>query len=117
MKGFSRTIGTIALTTLVWGITLTVEAQTVILRGRQIRGSVMHPADLISREVTLNRSYRVTDVTTSGDGFWLERDGIPGEVIAPPSSARNTVIPPGTYRVFPTLRNGQSEAGVTVTLD
>ncbi|MEI6429946.1 MAG: hypothetical protein WCO45_16415 [Pseudanabaena sp. ELA607] len=117
MQRFIRTVSTIALTTLVWGMALNVEAQTVVLRGRQIRGSVMHPADLIGREVTLERSYRVRDVRTSGDGFWFERNGVPGEVIAPPSTAKNTVIPPGTYRVFPTLRNGQAEAGVTIDLE
>jgi len=117
MKILNQTFCTLALTTVLCSISLTAEAQTVILSGRQIRGSIMHPAELISKEITLNRSYQVTNVETSGDGFWFERNGQAGEVIDSRVGAKGTILPAGTYRVFPTLRNGQNEASVKVTLD
>ena len=116
MKALSQAFGTFALTTLLCTISLPAQAQTVVLTGRQIRGSVMSPAKLISEEVTLNRAYRVTSVETTGDGFWFERDGQPWKAIDARVRVKGTILPPGTYRVFPNLRNGQNEARVRVTL-
>lgn len=91
-------------------------AATVTASGKQTRGYGGSNAKLEAAPVTLPSTATITNVSFSGNGFWIN-DGYGNWIVSfyTVNEAKGYQLPAGTYAVYPNLKDGQSSAGVTVT--
>jgi hypothetical protein len=92
--------------------------QTIAIAGKQVRGVPGRDAQLISTGVMLPRNGTIVQAVCGGDGFWIEDDM--GVVMEYPDWRKAIGMPldaGGPYRVYPFLKNDQSETSVHITVN
>ena len=84
--------------------------------GEQVRGSAGMNAQLTGDPFTVPNGFvgTISFVNCDGDGFWIQ--GSARLVFNSASQANGAKLKAGTYYVYPTRKQGQNRASVTVTV-
>ncbi len=96
--------------------TMAVSAQTVSITGTQKAGAAGINADLKCNPVKIDQTMYIYNVEGDCAGFWISTQSGVFVTFESMEKAKNYVLKPGVYYVFPNLRQGQSNAKVTVHL-
>ena len=102
---------------LVVLICTTASAATVNAWGKQSRGNAAASAKLEGQPVVLPSVGTITEVSCSGQSFWIN-DKWGNWIVSfyNPNEAKGYQLPAGTYSVYPSLKKNQSQAGVKITI-
>ncbi len=89
------------------------------ISGSQSKGSAGQNATLRCSPVTINATKKITGISGSNAGFWIVKGSttIARYYKQNDSSAMGKVLSPGTYYVYPNLKNGQGQATVVVSIN
>ncbi|NWK55356.1 hypothetical protein HW115_07020 [Verrucomicrobiaceae bacterium N1E253] len=95
-------------------------AHAASLSGKQTKGtSAQSQAKLECSPLKISGNKRISAISGNNAGFWIMKDG---QVVARfykknDPSAVGTVLPAGTYYVYPNLPKGASTATVTLSIN
>jgi hypothetical protein len=88
----------------------------IILQGEQIKIQVDTNSQLMSKEVKLSKSAKITKAEGNCKGFWVQKENITVHKFLKLEKSIGTVLKPGTYTVYPMLRKNQTKAKIRLTL-
>lgn len=94
------------------------DAAEYSLKGKQIRGTPGKNAKLESSPVSIPKSVTIVrcQIHPADAGFWFQEQQ--GSIVRFDScdKARNAKIPKGVWTVYPNLKTGVNEAGISIVL-
>jgi hypothetical protein len=96
--------------------TFTLSAQKVVISGTQTAGTAGSNARLSSDAVTITEIMSVGSIDCDCAGFWIATEDKIIKKFPDAGAAVGYVLKPGTYMVYPNLRQGQTTAKVEVRL-
>lgn len=93
-------------------------SQTVELSGSQTRGTAGKNASLSCVPVTINKTMKISEVSGDNAGFWIIKGSVAIAYYYKPNdpAAVGLELKPGTYYVYPNLKQNQNTAKVKLTL-
>ncbi|MCX7827989.1 MAG: hypothetical protein N2315_02150 [Thermanaerothrix sp.] len=99
---------------LVLALAASAMAGSATGSGTQIRGNPGRNAELKSTPFTVPDGVTATisDGYCNGDGFWIERNGNLVASFSSVNEAKGFRLSPGTYMVYPNLKEGQIKQDV-----
>jgi len=95
-------------------------SQTQSLTGKQTKGVANKNAELKCVPVTFTQAVKITAVSGTNEGFWIEMEGYTKPIYnfytANDPKAINVILKPGKYWVYPNIKTGSNEATVVLTI-
>lgn len=121
MKNSQKFLKSLFILGLVLGFSIGMtNAQTYTISGSQTRGSgAGNNAKLNCQPVQITKNVKIVSVSGDNAGFWISK----GSVVIKrywntnDKSAIGVSLSPGTYYVYPNLKNNQNHATVTIKLE
>ena len=95
------------------------QAQTFTISGKQVKGSPGKNAQLTCQAVKITKKVKITSISGNNAGFWISNGSytIKKYWKSNDATAKGLVLNPGTYYVYPNLKNGQASATVVLKLN
>lgn len=94
-------------------------AQSYVISGSQTRGVPGRNAELKCQPVKITKTVTLKSVSGDNAGFWISNGSSNVATFWKTNdpSAVGTVLKPGTYYVYPNLKQNQNTATVTIKLE
>lgn len=94
-------------------------SQEIVLEGKQYKG-IGENAILWSKPVKITRTKVIYDFSGNNNGFWITKNGLDYKPFwslkFAQENAKGQKLTPGTYRVYPNLKQGCDSACVKLIL-
>lgn len=92
------------------------QAQDVLLKGEQKVNDKNSIPELICTPIKITKPMKIEEVTGNCNGFWLQKGSTTVSKYKNMTDPVGTIISPGTYYVYPFLKEGEKKADVTLKL-
>ena len=97
-------------------LALSLSAQTVKISGTQTKGSAGKNAELKCNPVSITKTMSITKIEGDCQGLWIVKDNLIIHKFWNNKAPLGTKLAPGTYYIYPNLKQRKNTATVTVTL-
>jgi len=94
----------------------TLSAQSIVLTGKQTVDKKNRKPELTCTPVKITKTMKISEVEGNCKGFWIQKGSITTNKFTNLEDAIGTLLKPGTYYVYPYLKEGKTKADVNVTI-